>query len=420
MAFESGIEFARKLDSEDPMRGFRDRFHFPEGPGGSDAIYLCGNSLGLQPKSVASYVNAELEDWAKFGVEGHFHGRNPWYSYHEMFSDQFAHIVGAKPHEVVVMNSLTTNLHLMMVSFYRPTMHRYKILIEASAFPSDQYAVASQAAFHGYDPDDAILEIGPREGRDTISHEDIEEFLEAHGSEIALVLIGGVNYYTGQAFDMKRIAKAGHDAGCIVGFDLAHAAGNLRLSLHDDDVDFACWCSYKYLNSGPGGVSGAYVHERFAQDPDLPRFAGWWGNDPETRFEMGPKFHPHFGAAGWQLSNAPVLAMAALKASTDIFMEATMPALRQKSVKATEYLLWLIDELPDGQYKVITPRNPDERGGQLSIKALGDGPALFDALTKAGVICDYRKPDVIRIAVAPLYNSYEDLWKFAQILGEAA
>jgi kynureninase len=409
---------ARRRDEADPLKGFRSRFFFPTDDHGNELIYLCGNSLGLQPRTVREHLEVELEDWAKLGVEGHFHGRNPWYSYHEIFSEPVAEIVGAKPHEVVVMNGLTTNLHLLMVSFYRPTPQRYKILIEKSAFPSDQYAVASQAKFHGWDPADAIVEFEPREGEETLRTEDIEAWLAENGDDVALVMFGGVNYYTGQAFELKRIAAAAHKAGAMVGFDCAHAAGNVRLQLHDSGADFACWCSYKYLNSGPGSVAGAFVHERHAFDPELPRFAGWWGNDPETRFEMKPEFVPQRGAGGWQLSNAPVFAMAPHKASVEIFAEAGMDRLRAKSVALTTYALDLIDTIPTERFRVITPRDPAHRGCQLSIQVMREGRELFAALQAAGIVCDFREPDVIRIAGAPLYNSFEDIYRFCEILRE--
>lgn len=411
---------AAQLDANDPLRAFRDRFHFPKNESGNPFIYLCGNSLGLQPKAVKEVIEGELEDWANMGVEGHFDGRRPWYSYHEMFAEPLAHIVGAKPIEVVAMNSLTTNLHLLMVSFYRPTKTRYKIVIEKSAFPSDQYAVASQAKFHGFDPEDAVVEIGPREGTALIDDQDIIDYLRDHGDEVALVMLGGVNYYTGQAFDFEAITKAGHDAGAVVGFDLAHAAGNLHLKLHEWNVDFAAWCSYKYMNSGPGGVGGAFVHERFATDNTLPKFTGWWGNDPSTRFQMTKEFVPAPGVDSWQLSNAPVLSMAAHKASVDIFAEATMERIRAKSIRMTEYLINGIDQIPDQPYEIITPRDSERRGSQLSIRVREGGSRtgeeLFADLQKAHVVCDYRRPDVVRIAPAPLYNSYEDLDRFLDVL----
>lgn len=401
------------------MKSYRDQFLFPEGADGAPLTYLCGNSLGLQPRAVREHVLAELDDWARLGVEGHFDARNPWYGYHEMFAEPLAHIVGAKPSEVVVMNSLTTNVHLLMVSFYRPTPRRFKIVTEANAFPSDRYAVASQARFHGYDPDETIVEVAPREGERLLRTEDIEQVLHDLGEEVALVLFGGVNYYTGQAYEMDRITRAGHAIGAVVGFDLAHAAGNLALQLHDWDVDFAAWCSYKYLNSGPGGVGGAFVHERHAFAPDLPRFAGWWGNDPTTRFEMHDVFVPQHGASGWQLSNAPVLAMAAHKAAADMFVEATMPALRERSVRLTSYALELIDAIDTDRYELITPRDPAHRGGQLSILTRYAGRDLFASLQQAGVVCDYREPGVIRIAAAPLYNDEADLDRFVAVLRDA-
>lgn len=416
---EATLEDARARDAADPLSRFRQRFIFPEGRGEQEAIYLVGNSLGLQPRGVREALLGELDHWARHGVEGHFLGERPWYSYHEPLLAPMAAVVGALPHEVAVMNALTVNLHLLMLSFYRPTPQRHKIVIEAGAFPSDRYAVASQAALAGYDPAQSVVELSPRPGQWHLEAEDVEAWLEEHGHEVALVMFGGVNYYTGQAMDMARITAAGHRVGARVGFDLAHAAGNLQLALHDWDVDFAVWCSYKYLNSGPGGVAGAFVHDRHAQDPTLPRLAGWWGNDPATRFEMPDRFVPQRGAGGWQLSNAPVLPMASMAASLSLFSEATMPALRERSVRLTGYLEGLIDALGSTHYQVITPRDPQQRGAQLSIRALGDGRALFERLSAAGVYCDYRRPDVIRVAPAPLYNSHEDLWRFAQILAEA-
>lgn len=413
---ETTLEYARSRDAADDLSKFRDEFLFPTNEEGDALIYLCGNSLGLQPKKVREYVDIELEDWAKFGVEGHFHGRNPWYGYHEFLTAPMARVVGALPHEVVVMNALTVNLHLLMVSFYRPTKQRYKIMIEAGAFPSDQYAVDSQARFHGFDPAEAIIEVAPRDGEHTLRTEDIVALIDEHGDSLALVMLSGVNYYTGQAYDIRAITEAGHANGCVVGFDLAHAAGNLSLRLHDDGPDFAAWCSYKYLNSGPGGVSGVFVHERHARSPDLPRFAGWWGNDPETRFEMPRTFSPHRGAEGWQLSNAPVLAMASLRASLDLFDEAGIQTLRAKSEQLTAYMLELIDAIPNERFEIITPREPSARGAQLSIRTRFDGQELFAALTEAGVVCDFRRPDVIRVAPAPLYNSFEDVWTFCEIL----
>jgi kynureninase len=416
MSHEPTLEYAQKLDQEDRLAKFRGEFHFPVQDNGEPFVYLCGNSLGLQPKGVRGDIEQELEDWANLGVEGHFDGRDPWYSYHEKFSKMLTDIVGGRPDEIVVMNSLTTNLHLMMVSFYRPTEERYKILMEGGAFPSDHYAVDSQADFHGFDPKDAVIKVEPRDGEETLRHEDILEAIEEHGDELALVMLGGVNYYTGQLFDLEAITEAGHAVGATVGFDLAHAVGNAPLKLHEWGVDFAVWCHYKYLNAGPGATGGAFVHDRWAEDAELPRFAGWWGYDPQTRFEMLPDFKPMRGAGGWQLSNAPVFSMAPLKASLKLFNEAGMPALRRKSLGLTDYLLYLIDEMPSGSFEVITPRAPKRRGSQVSLKATRDGRKLFDALQENGVICDYREPDVIRLAPVPLYNSYEDVWKFCDIL----
>jgi kynureninase len=417
MSHQTDLDYAKKLDQEDPLAKFRDQFHFPTQASGEPHIYLCGNSLGLQAKGVRADIDQELEDWANLGVEGHFDGRDPWYSYHEQFSEHLTEVVGALPDEIVVMNSLTTNLHLMMVSFYRPTKERYKILIEAGAFPSDHYAVDSQADFHGFDPKDAVVKLRPRDGEETLRPEDILTAIDELGDELALVMLGGVNYYTGQLFDLETITEAGHQVGATVGFDLAHAAGNVPLKLHDWGVDFAVWCSYKYLNAGPGAAGGCFVHERWAEDPDLPRFAGWWGYDPQTRFEMKDEFQPQRGAGGWQLSNAPVFAMAPLKASVRLFNEAGMAALRLKSLGLTDYLLYLIDQMPAGSFEVITPRDPHQRGSQISLKATRNGKSLFEALQAGGVICDYREPDVIRLAPVPLYNSYEDVWTFCNILG---
>lgn len=425
---------AEELDAADPLRTFRKRFYIPQRPDGSDVVYFTGNSLGLQPKTTREYVDQELEDWAKLGVEGHLHARHPWLPYHEFLTEQMARVVGAKPIETVVMNSLTINLHLMMVSFYRPTSERYKIVIEKGAFPSDQYAAKSQIEFHtsvlspGFgrpyaeqEPPEgltqnALIALTPRDGENTLRTEDIIETIEREGDSIALVLLGGVNYYTGQAFDMQSITEAAHRVGAVAGFDLAHAAGNLKLKLHDWNVDFAVWCSYKYLNAGPGAVAGAFVHERHANSFDLPRFAGWWGHDKQTRFLMGPDFVPIPGAEGWQISNPPILQMAALRASLEIFDEAGMPALRDKSEKLTGYLEHLLEQIQDERISVITPKDPSQRGCQLSIRVLDANNSLFEALIANGVAADWREPDVIRVAPVPLYNSFSDVFNFVEIL----
>lgn len=407
---------ALELDAIDPLAPFRSRFHIPKHFDGSDTIYLCGHSLGLQPKNVRQYVEQELTDWATLGVEGHFHAKHPWMPYHELLTEQTAHIVGALPSEVVVMNTLTVNLHLMMVSFYRPTPTRYKIVIEADAFPSDQYAVASQIRYHGFNPDDSLVELTSRAGETTLRTEDIETFLAKEGDTIALVLLGGVNYYTGQVFEMERITKAAHARGCTVGFDLAHAAGNIPLKLHNWDVDFAVWCSYKYLNSGPGSLAGCFVHERHGNDQSIPRFAGWWGQDKTTRFLMGPDFTPIPGAEGWQLSNPPILSMAAVRAAMEVFGEVGMERLREKSVMLTGYLEYLIDQNLSSRVRCITPRNANHRGCQLSLVVTGVGKSIYKGLTEKGVICDWREPDVIRVAPVPLYNNFADVYDFVRIL----
>ncbi len=419
MIYENSLAFAQHLDQQDPLRHFRRRFYIPQHHR-NDWIYFTGNSLGLQPKTVKEYVEQELDDWAHLGVEGHFEARNPWFSYHEIFPEQLSKIVGCLPHEVVVMNQLTVNLHLQMISFYRPTSKKYKIICEAKAFPSDQYALESQVRFHGYDPADAIIEIKPREGEHFIYTEDIINAIESNKNELALVMFGGVNYYSGQLVNMEAITKAAHAVGVIVGFDLAHAVGNVMLSLHEWDVDFACWCSYKYLNSGPGGVAGAYIHERHAGDTNLPRLAGWWGYKKATRFRMEKGFEPIPTAEGWQISNAPVLSMAAHKASLDIFDEAGMEALVEKSKLLTGYLFYLIDDFNKDHQKhsieLITPRVETERGCQVSMLVPGDGRLVYDSLLKQGVMVDWREPNVIRAAPVPLYNTFEEVWQFGNIL----
>jgi kynureninase len=421
--FESTENFALIMDEQDALRHFREKFYIPKQTNGEDVLYFTGNSLGLQPKTAREYIEQELKDWETFGVEGHFHAKNPWMPYHENLTDSMAKIIGAKPIETVVMNSLTVNLHLLMVSFYRPNEKRNKIVVEKNAFPSDQYAVGSQIKFHISnsrfqisEPKDGLIELSPHVGETTLRTEDIEKTLRENGDEIALILLGGVNYYTGQAFDMRRITEIGHEIGAVVGFDLAHAAGNIELSLHDWDVDFAAWCSYKYLNAGPGGIAGVFVHERHAENFDLPRFAGWWGHDKKTRFLMGDEFQPIVGAEGWQLSNPPIFQLAALRASLDIFEEFGMKNLREKSIKLTNYLEFLLSEIHDERIEIITPKNERERGCQLSIRVKNADKSLFEAITKRGVIADWREPDVIRVAPVPLYNTFIDVWKFAEIL----
>lgn len=417
MHYENTLAFAQDLDREDPLRSYRDQFLFPRHQG-RPVLYFCGNSLGLQPTTVRPALLAELDQWETHGVEGHFRGEHPWMYYHKFLTPQTARLVGALPHEVVVMNTLTVNLHLMMVSFYRPTRERYKIVMEAGAFPSDQYAVESQVRWHGFDPDDAIVEIRPREGEDTLHASDIIDVIEREGDRVALVMFGGVNYYTGQFYDLAAIAAAAHRVGAYAGFDLAHTAGNLPLQLHDWDADFAVWCSYKYLNSGPGGPSGAFVHERHGNNPALPRFAGWWGHDESERFKMRKGFKPMRGAEGWQLSNAQIFSFAAHKASLDIFDAAGMQALREKSLLLTGYLEFILEETSriKHQFRIITPRNPQARGCQLSALTGADGKVLYDFLSENGVVADWREPNVIRFAPVPLYNTFEDVWRLGEIM----
>mgnify|MGYP001213681333 FL=1 len=422
ISFENTLDFAKEMDNQDPLKEYRNRFHFPDFHE-KTIRYFTGNSLGLQPKSTKQYIQEELDDWAKYGVEGHFMSRRPWYSYHENLSNYTAEIVGAKPSEVVVTHSLTTNLHLLMVSFYQPQGRRTKIICEEKAFPSDQYALESQIKHHQL-PKEALVEVGPRKGEHLIREEDILNKIAEIGDELALVMIGGVNYYTGQLFDMKKIASAGHHVGAIVGFDLAHATGNINLHLHDWGVDFAAWCGYKYLNSSPGGVSGIFVHQRHENKPELNRFAGWWGHDKESRFLMEPGFKPMIGAEGWQLSNAPVLGMAAHLASLEIFHEAGMENIGKKRDILTAFLEFIIQDISDRnkdkcQFEIITPKSIENRGAQLSVLAHGKGKEMFDKLTEQGVIADWREPNVIRIAPAPLYNSFEDCWYFGEILEKA-
>lgn len=422
---------ARAKDAADPLADYRGRFWIPPSPAhddGRESIYLCGNSLGLQPKALKGAMEQELEDWARLGVEGHFHGRHPWFSAHEPLREPAALLTGALPHEVVVMNSLTVNLHLLMASFFRPEGTRRKILIDGPTFPSDVYAVKSQLRWHGLDPAEDLIVVAPREGEETLRTDDVLEVLEREGATLALMLLGGVNYYTGQLLELGKLTAAAQAQGCVVGVDLAHAAGNVRLSLHDWGVDFAAWCSYKYINSGPGALAGAFVHERhlgrggaedFAAFKARPRCEGWWGNDPAQRFEMGPEFVPVQAADAWQLSNPPILALAPVRVSLELFAEVGLERLEEKSRQLTGYLEQLLDEVvaaDPAALSVITPRDPAQRGCQLSILAHKEPQRLHERLQAAGVICDFRRPNVIRIAPVPLYNTYLDCFRFAEVL----
>jgi kynureninase len=417
--FEATRQFASELTAGDPLGSYRERFHIPKTRDGGDSVYLCGHSLGLQPKTTREYIEQEMEDWERLGVEGHFRAQNPWMPYHELLTASTANLVGAQPSEVVVMNSLTVNLHLLMATFYRPTRDRHKIMIEANAFPSDRYAVASQIRFHDYDPNNSLIEMHPRAGETNIRTEDIETRIEKEGAEIALVLFSGVHYYSGQAFDCERITAAGHARGCVVGFDMAHAAGNLALRLHDWNIDFAVWCSYKYLNAGPGAIGGCFVHERHGQNSSLPRLAGWWGHDQGSRFAMGPTFQAIGGAEGWQLSNPSILSLAALRSSMHIFEKAGIERLRAKSEKLTGYLEFLLNQGRPGYFQIITPSDPAARGAQLSIRLKTAGRSVWGRLADAGIVCDWREPDIIRVAPVPLYNSFLDAHVFAEKFFEA-
>lgn len=416
MTYQNSLEFAKQLDRDDPISYLRKEFHIPIDKEGNEWLYFTGNSLGLQPKITKEYIKQELDDWANFGVEGHFEAKNPWISYHEFLTDTMAKIVGAKPIEVVVMNTLTTNLHLLMVSFYQPTKTKYKIVIESDAFPSDRYAVQSQLAFHGFDPDEALIEWKPRAGDVLLQLEDLEAILDAQGDEIALLLIGGVNYYTGQYLDIKKIADLGHAKDCIVGIDLAHGAGNIQPNLHDSSVDFAAWCTYKYLNSGPGSLSGLFVHEKHAYRKDLPRFAGWWNHNKETRFDMRQPFDVMSGAEGWQLSNPPILSMAAIRASLDMFEKVGMDVLLEKSKKLTGFFEYLVNQIVSDSIKIITPSNPNQRGCQLSVQVANADKNLHKKLTENNIITDWREPDVIRCAPVPMYTSFEDVYRMVNVL----
>ncbi|MGI8820512.1 MAG: kynureninase [Chthoniobacterales bacterium] len=419
MNFTPDEQSASQMDADDPLRGFRERFHIPQKSDGKPVIYFVGNSLGLMPKTTRAVVDQELDDWARLGVDGHLEGTTPWYSYHESVREPVARIVGARPYEVVCMNSLTVNLHLMMATFYRPTKTRFKILMEEPAFPSDTYAIKSQLAHHGFAPDEALVLARPRAGEFTVRPEEIAALLEREGDQIALVLLAGVNFFTGQLFDIAQITAAAQQRGCTVGIDLAHAVGNVPLSLHDWNVDFAVWCSYKYLNSGPGAAGGAFVHERHAIKRELPRLAGWWGNDPATRFQMHllPEFVPVASADSWAVSNPPIFSLAPLRSSFAIFDQAGgIEVLRKKSRQLTGYLEFLLDQAPSERFTVITPRSPEQRGAQLSILAHENPKELFGRLEAAGVKCDFREPNVIRAAPAPLYNTFHEVWRFAQLL----
>jgi len=416
MTYQNSLDYAKQLDQEDPISYLRNEFHIPRDKHGKEWLYFTGNSLGLQPKTTSKYIKQELDDWANFGVEGHFEAKNPWLSYHELLTDKMAKIVGAKPIEVVVMNTLTTNLHLLMVSFYQPSKTKYKIIIESDAFPSDRYAVQSQLSFHGFDPDEALIEWKPKEGKELLELEDLKSILDSQGDDVALLLIGGVNYYTGQYLDIKKIAELGHAKKCMVGIDLAHGVGNIQPNLHDSGVDFAAWCTYKYLNSGPGSLSGLFVHEKHAQRKDLPRFSGWWNHNKETRFNMRQPFDVMSGAEGWQLSNPPILSMAAIKASLDIFDKVGMSALLNKSKKLTGFFEYLIHEIASDTIKIITPTHPNERGCQLSLQVKNADKNLHKKLTENNIITDWREPDVIRCAPVPMYTSFEDVYCMVKTL----
>ena len=419
MNLSADEDFAQKLDAEDPLRDFRDKFHLPLGKDGKPLIYFAGNSLGLMPKAARKIVEQELDNWADLAVDAHHRAGTPWYSYHEALRGPTARLVGTQPNEVICMNSLTVNLHLMMATFYRPTKSRNKILMEEPAFPSDTYAIKSQIVHHGLDPKDALILARPREGEFTVRTEEIVDLIERYGDQLAVVMIGAVNFFTGQLFGIERITAAAQKHGIVVGFDLAHAVGNVPVALHDWNVDFAVWCSYKYLNAGPGAVAGAFVHERYATNTKLPRLAGWFGNDPNTRFRLHlePEFIPVPSADGWQISNPPIFSMAPLRASLSIFHEAGgMEPLRAKSMKLTGYLEFLIEQIGSKKFSLITPTDPSARGAQLSIQAHEHPKQVHEELIAAGVKCDFREPNVIRVAPTPLYNTFHEVWRFAEIL----
>jgi len=417
MNAEITLKDAQELDGHDRLSSFADRFHIPQDHTGRKACYLNGNSLGLQPRHAAEYVNAELDDWATLGVEGHFKARKAWLPYHEFLTEGLMSLTGSNSDEVVAMNSLTVNLHLMLTTFYRPTSKRFKILMGYSPFPSDRYAVESQIRLHGLKPEEALVMLAPPAGETIVRDDDIAHTIKKHGDSIALVLLEGVNYYTGQAINFSKVINLGHEVGAYVGFDLAHTIGNIPLKLHDWNLDFAVWCSYKYLNGGPGCVAGCFVHRKHGQNKSLPRLAGWWGHNKDTRFQMGPDFDPITGAEGWQISNPPILALAALRASLDLFQEAGITALREKSIKLTSFLERLLLARAADRIEIITPREPERRGCQLSLRLSG-GKETFQRLGERGIISDWREPDVIRIAPVPLYNSYQDVYRFVEALTE--
>lgn len=414
--FETSFDFAIKMDQNDELKSYRDSFHFPVDSDGNKILYFTGNSLGLQPKTTKEAVEQELDDWANFAVEGHFKAKNPWMPYHELLTNDMAEIVGAKPEEVVIMNSLTANLHFLMISFYNPTKKRFKILIESDAFPSDRFAVKSQLKLHGFDPKNDLIEWSPRSNENLLRIEDLQEIIKKNGDEIALILVGGVNYYTGQLLDLKKIAKIGHSKGCKVGIDLAHGVGNVNLKLHESGIDFAAWCTYKYLNSGPGSLGGIFVHNKHKKNKSLKRLTGWWGQNKSKRFKMREELDISNGAEGWQLSNPAILSMAAIKASLELFRQVGMNKLRMKSIKLTGYLEYLILQMNNKNIDIITPKDPNQRGCQLSIKLNNSKKSLYENLRLNNVITDWRDPNVIRCAPVPFYNSYQDVYNFVKIL----
>lgn len=419
MTFKNTIEFAQQLDNQDPLKSFRDKFYIPI-LHGKEAAYFNGNSLGLQPKTAQDYVLNEMENWANYGVEGHFHGRNPWGNFNETLSKKLAPLLGASPEEIAVMNQLTINLHLLLTTFYRPDKTRFKILCEENAFSSDLYAIDSHLKLAGHNSADALIEIKPKNGEYYVRNEDVIDAIKRHGNEVALVFIGGVNYYTGQVFDMKAITAAAHEVGAKCGFDLAHGIGNIEMHLHDWEVDFACWCTYKYLNSGPGGIGGAFIHQRYVSDQTLPRLAGWWGTDKHERFQFKKDFNAIPTAEGWQLSNPPVLSMAAHKAALDIFEEAGFENIFDKGKKLSAYLLFILNEINvlagTEIFKIITPLSETEHGCQISVLFLENGKEIFQFLQTNGILIDWREPNAVRIAPVPLYNTFEEVYSLGAVL----